>query len=204
MRFQNSADMHFSNKNNSREGIAFAGFISGCHIKRIHMHKTTKGWAAKGKCTMGWFYGFKLHLIINEMGEIIQWQLTPGNVDDRAPLKDSEFTEKLFGKLFADRGHISQNIFEKLFVDDIHMVTKIKKNMKNSLMNLHDKILLRKRSVIETMNDELKNVCNIEHTRHRFVDNFATNHLAGLIAYILLPKKPSVNIEIIDKSKLIA
>ena len=84
------------------------------------------------------------------------------------------------------------------------MVTKIKKNMKNSLMNLHDKILLRKRSVIETVNDELKNVCNIEHTRHRSVDNFATNLLAGLIAYNLLPKKPSMNIEIIDKSKIIA
>lgn len=84
------------------------------------------------------------------------------------------------------------------------MVTKIKKNMKNSLMNLHDKILLRKRSVIETVNDELKNVCNIEHTRHRSVDNFATNLLAGLIAYNLLPKKPSMNIEIIDKSKHIA
>lgn len=76
--------------------------------------------------------------------------------------------------------------------------------MKNSLMNLHNKILLRKRSVIETVNDELKNVCNIEHTRHRSVDNFATNLLAGLIAYNLLLKKPSMNIEIIDKSKLIA
>ena len=119
-------------KNNSREGIAFAGFINESHIKLIHIHKTTKGWAAKGKYTMGWFYRFKLHLIIYEMGEIIQWQLTPENVDNRAPLKDSEFTEKLFGKLFADRGYISQDLFEKLFVDDIHLVTKIKKNMNNS------------------------------------------------------------------------
>ena len=196
--------MYIFQKDKCKADIAFTVFINECHIKRIHMHKTTKGWAAKEKSTMGWFYGFKLHLIINEMGEIIQWQLTPGNVDDRAPLKDSEFTEKLFGKLFADRGYISQDLFEKLFVDDIHLVTKIKKNMKNSMMNLHDKILLRKRSVIETVNDELKNVCNIEHTRHRSVDNFATNLLAGLIAYNLLPKKPSMNIEIIDKSKLIA
>lgn len=157
-----------------------------------------------GKCTMGWFYGFKLHLVINNKGEVIQWQLTPVNVDDRAPLKDSRFTEKLFGKLFADRGYISQGLFQKLFVDDIHMVTKIKKNMKNSLMNLHDKILLRKRSVIKTVNDELKNVCQIEHTRHRSADNLATNLLAGLIAYNLLPKKPSMNIDIMDKSKLIA
>ena len=146
-----------------------------------------------------------LHLlVINDKGEIIQWQLTPGNVDDRAPLKDSRFTEKLFGKLFADRGYISQDLFEMLFVDDIHLVTKIKKNMKNSLMNLYDKLMLRKRSVIETVNDELKNVCQIEHTRHRSIDNFATNLFAGLIAYNLLPKKPAMNLEIIDRSRLIA
>ena len=93
---------------------------------------------------------------------------------------------------------------EMLFVDDIHLVTKIKKNMKNSLMNLYDKILLRKRALVETVNDELKNVCNIEHTRHRSVDNFAVNLLAALIAYNMLPKKTEMNIEIIDKSKLIA
>ena len=117
--------------------------------------------------------------------------------------------------LFADRGYISQELFEALFVDDIHLVTKLKKNMKNSLMNLHDKILLRKRALVETVNDELKNVCQIEHTRHRCIDNFASNLVAGidnfasnlvagLIAYNLLPKKPSLNIDIIDKSRLIA
>ena len=140
------------------------------------------------------------------------WTLTPGNVDDREPLKDKDFTNRLFGKIFADRGYISQELFEELFVDDIHLVTKLKKNMKNSLMNLYDKILLRKRALIETVNDELKNVCNIEHTRHRSIDNFASNliagliayNLAGLIAYNLLPKKPSMNIDIIDKSRLIA
>lgn len=163
-----------------------------------------RGWAQKGKCTMGWFYGFKLHLVINDKGEIIQWLLTPGNVDDREPLKDKEFTKKLFGKLFADRGYISQSLFEELFVDDIHLVTKTKKNMKNSLMSLYDKILLRKRAVIETVNDELKNICQIDHTRHRSVNNFAENLLAGMIAYNFMPKKPSMNIEIIDKSRLIA
>ncbi len=163
-----------------------------------------KGWAAKGKCTMGWFYGFKLHIVINDRGEIIQWTLTPGNVDDREPLKDKDFTQRLFGKIFADRGYISQELFERLFIDDIHLVTKLKKNMKNSLMDLHDKILLRKRAIIETVNDELKNVCHIEHTRHRSIDGFASNLIAGLIAYNLLPKKPSLNIDIIDKSRLIA
>ena len=177
--------------------------LVSCHIKREKQHKTMKGWAAKGKCTMGWFYGFKLHLVINDKGEIIQWMLTPGNVDDREPLKDKKFTEKLFGKLFADRGYISQSLFDLLFVDDLHLITKIKKNMKNSLMHLYDKLLLRKRAVIESVNDELKNICQIEHTRHRSVDNFATNLVAGLIAYNLLPKKPSMNIEIIDKSRIL-
>ena len=178
--------------------------LKSCNIKRAHSHRTMKGWAAKGKCTMGWFYGFKLHIVINDRGEIIQWMLTPGNVDDREPLKDKDFTQRLFGKIFADRGYISQELFESLFIDDIHLVTKLKKNMKNSLMDLHDKILLRKRALIETVNDELKNVCYIEHTRHRSIDGFASNLIAGLIAYNLLPKKPSLNIDIIDKSRLIA
>lgn len=178
--------------------------IVSCHIKRMHMHKTMRGLAAMGKCTMGWFYGFKLHLVINDKGEIIQWMLTPGNTDDRDPLKNEKFMEKLFGKLFADRGYISQDLFEKLFIDDIHLVTKIKKNMKNSLMNIYDKICLRKRAVIETVNDELKNICQIEHTRHRSVDNFVTNLVSALIAYNFMPKKPQMNIEIIDKSRLIA
>ena len=178
--------------------------IVSCHIKRMHMHKTMRGLAAMGKCTMGWFYGFKLHLVINDKGEIIQWMLTPGNTDDRDPLKNEKFMEKLFGKLFADRGYISQDLFEKLFIDDIHLVTKIKKNMKNSLMNIYDKICLRKRAVIETVNDELKNNCQIEHTRHHSVDNFVTNLVSALIAYNFMPKKPQMNIEIIDKSRLIA
>ena len=162
------------------------------------------GWVAKGKCTMGWFYGFKLHIVINDRGEIIQWALTPRNADDREPLKNKDFTQRLFGKIFADRGYISLELFENLFVDDIHLVTKIKKNMKNSLIDLYDRILLRKRVLVETVNDELKNVCNIEHTRHRSIDNFASNLVAGLIAYNLMPKKPSMNIDIIDKSRLIA
>ena len=178
--------------------------LHSCHIKRMYKHKTMRGWAAKGKCTMGWFYGFKLHLIINDKGEIIRWMLTPGNTDDRYPLKNKRFTEKLFGKLFADKGYISQSLFEELFIDDIHLITKLRRNMKNSMMMLQDRIMLRKRSTIETVNDELKNVCHIEHTRHRSIENFLTNLIAALIAYQLMPKKPTMNIEIIDKSRLIA
>ena len=164
-----------------------------CHIKREKIHKTFKGIAVKGHSTIGWFFGFKLHLIINDKGEILDFMLTQGNVDDREPLLGTNLLSKIFGKLFGDKGYISQDLFEKLFIDGIHLVTKIRKNMKNSLMHISDKILIRKRAVIESVNDELKNICQIEHTRHRSLENFLTNLISGLIAYCFLPKKPAIN-----------
>lgn len=150
---------------------------------------------------MGWFYGFKLHLIINDKGEILDFRLTPGNTNDRLPLYGKRFTEKLFGKLVADKGYISQSLFEYLFIEDVHLITHKKKNMKNSLMLQYDKVLLRKRVLIESVNDELKNICQIEHTRHRSIHNFAANLVAGLIAYQTLDKKPSLNLELIKKTE---
>lgn len=176
--------------------------ISVCHIKREHRHKTLRSVAAKGRSTMGWFFGFKLHLIVNDRGEILEFMLTPANTDDREPLSNKAFHERIFGKIFADKGYISQSLFEQLFVDGIHLVTKPRKNMKNSLMLQRDKILLRKRFLIETINDQLKNICQIEHTRHRSLHNFLNNMVAGLIAYSFLPKKPSLNIEIIQNNQI--
>lgn len=164
------------------------------HIKREKQHKTFKNMASKGQCSIGWFYGFKLHLIINDKGEVLDFMITKGNVDDREPLKQYDFHKKIFGKLFGDKGYISKDLFGDLFVDGVHLITKIKKNMKNSLMLLHDKIALKKRALIETVNDELKNICQIEHTRHRSFNNFIANLISGLIAYSFLPKKPSINI----------
>ena len=185
-------------------GISFIDStpIRVCHIKREKQHKVFKGLAAKGQCSMGWFFGFKLHIVINDKGEIIDFLFTQGNTDDRRPLKNKNFHKKLFGKLFGDRGYISQTLFEEMFIDGIHLVTKVRKNMKNSLMLLSDKILLRKRALIECVNDELKNQCQIEHTRHRSVDNFLSNLISGLIAYQFMPKKPSLNMEIIDHKRI--
>lgn len=178
-------------------GISFldSTVLKACHYKREKQNKVFKGIANKGRGTMGWFFGFKLHIVINERGEIIDFLITQGNVDDRQPLKDKAFHDKVFGKIFADRGYIGKDLFEKLFVDGIHLVTKIKKNMKNALMHIYDKILLRKRAVIESVNDILKNQCQIEHTRHRSFDNFITNLIAGLIAYSFYPTKPNINID---------
>jgi len=177
--------------------------IEVCHIKREKRHKVFKGLAAKAKSSMGWFFGFKLHLIINDKGEILDFMFTQANVDDREPLKCNNFHKRIFGKLFGDKGYIGKDLFEQLFIDGVHLVTKIKKNMKNSMMLLQDKIMLRKRSLIETVYDQLKNICQIEHTRHRSFDNFITNLLSGLIAYSFFPKKPSINVDF-ENNRLVA
>jgi Transposase DDE domain len=181
-------------------GISFVDStpIRVCKNKRIFNHKVFKGIAERGKSTMGYFFGFKLHIIVNDRGEMINFVITPGNVDDRQPLKDANFLKKVAGKLFADKGYVSKKLFETLFVDGIQLVTGIRNNMKNQLMSMFDKIMLRKRSIIETINDELKNICQIEHSRHRSFTNFLTNLISGLLAYSFLPKKPSIKYETVE------
>ena len=123
--------------------------------------------------------------------------LTPGNVDDRKPVPT--LAKNLFGKLFGDRGYISQPLFEQLWhLFNLQLITKLRRNMKNRLMPMADKILLRKRAIIETVIDQLKNISQIEHSRHRSPVNYFVNVLAGLIAYSHQPKKPSLRFGDID------
>lgn len=185
-------------------GISFIDStpIRVCHNRRIHSHKVFAGIAQRGHCSIGWFFGFKLHSVINDKGEIIGFVITQGNVDDRNPLLASNILKNVWGKLFGDKGYLSQQLFEALFVDGIHLITKIRSNMKNSLMSLADKILLRKRAIIESVTDELKNICQIEHSRHRSFKNFIVNLISGLIAYSFLPKKPSIQYEIVESNQL--
>jgi hypothetical protein len=178
-------------------GITFVDStkISVCHNKRIFNHKVFRDLARRGKSTMGWFYGFKLHFVCNDRGEIISFFFSPGNTDDRNVEVFNILKKRLFGKLYGDRGYISASLFEMLFNDGIHIVTGIKSNMKNRLMSLYDRIMLRKRSVIETINDELKNICDIEHSRHRSIHNFFMNLIAALGAYCFFDKKPAIRVE---------
>jgi hypothetical protein len=177
-------------------GISFidSTALKVCGNKRISRHRVFEGLATIGKTTMGWFFGFKLHLLINDRGELLGFGLTAGNVDDRQPVE--KLTKNLWGKRFGDKGYISQSLFEKLLKRGVKLVTSIRKNMKNKLIDLQEKILLRKRSLIETVNEQLKNICQIEHTRHRCPVHFVVHLLAGLIAYTRQPKKPSLNIEV--------
>ena len=178
-------------------GISFIDStpIRACKNKRISNNKVFKDIATIGKSTMGWFYGFKLHIIINDKGELLDFVITQANVDDRTPLKQDNFLKKIFGSLYADKGYISKELTSILFDQGLHLVTSIKNNMKNMLMTMRDKILLRKRSVIETINDQLKNIAQAEHSRHRSFGNFITNLVASLIAYSFQEKKPAIKFE---------
>lgn len=177
-------------------GISFVDStsIAVCHNRRIHSHKVFKGFAQRGKTSVGWFYGFKLHVVINHLGELLGMRLTPGNVDDRKPVPS--LVKKLWGNLYGDKGYLSKHLTEVLDGQGLQLITKVRKNMKEKLLPVFDKLMLRKRAVIESVFDQLKNISNIEHSRHRSVNNFLVNLLAGLAAYTFREKKPSLNIEI--------
>lgn len=175
-------------------GISFVDStpLAVCHNRRIEQHRVFTGLAQRGKNSVGWFYGFKLHVIVNDCGDLLACQLTPGNVDDRKPLP--QMAQHLFGKLSGDKGYLSKRLFETLLAQGVELLTPLRKNMKNPLITLSDKWLLRKRAIIETIHDQLKNISQIEHTRHRSGANFLVNLIAGLLAYCHQPKKPSLHL----------
>lgn len=139
-------------------GISFidSSPIRACHIKREKQHKVFKDSATKGQCSLGWFFGFKLHLIINDREEILDFMFPQANVDDRKLLKNENFHKRILGKLFGDKGCLGEDLFEQLFVDGVYLVTKIRKNIKNSLMHLHDKIMLKKEQSLNQSTVNLK------------------------------------------------
>lgn len=163
-----------------------------CENLRIPGHKQFRDLAQRGKTSTGWFFGFKLHLTVNDCGELLSWFLTPGNCDARKPVP--HLAKRLWGKLFGDKGYISNPLKLLLGEQNLELITQAKKNQKNiAPLPIEDKILLRKRAIIETVIDQLKNISQIEHTRHRSFWNFLVNLLAGLIAYSWRARKPALN-----------
>jgi hypothetical protein len=175
-------------------GVSFidSTSIAVCHNRRIHSHKVLRGIAQRGKSSMGWFYGFKLHFVINDQGELTGFAVTPGNVDDRDPEVIANVTKGLFGKLFGDRGYISQKLFEELWARGIQIITKLKHNMQNKLMSIEDKLLLKRRGIVESVGNLFKNFFNLEHTRHRSVKGFFCNIFSCIAAYAFHESKPSL------------
>lgn len=163
-----------------------------CDNRRISSHKGFAGHAERSKTSMGWFYGFKLHLVINHTGDLLDVALTPGNVDDRKPLR--KFAERLHGSLYGDRGYISKNLREALSEQGVNLVYKVRKNMEPLDLSVSDEVLLKKRMLVETVIRELKTQMQVEHSRHRSVENFQVNVFSAFIAYQLLENKPTLNL----------
>ena len=184
-------------------GIAFvdATPLRVCHNRRIPRHKTFAGIAERGKTSVDWFYGFKLHLVIDDRGNLVSFFVTPGNVDERKGL--NKMAKYIKGKLFGDKGYISKALQESLWDKGIQLITKLRRNMKKVALEDFDKILLRKRSLIETVNDQLKNISQLEHSRHRSLVGFMVNVVCALIAYSWQPKKPSLKIQSCNDTALI-
>jgi hypothetical protein len=164
--------------------------IKVCNNIRIPRNKVFRGLAERGKSSMGWFFGFKLHMIVNEKGELLSIQITRGKTNDRVPVKS--LCKGLFGKLYGDKGYLGKKLFKELFEEGVELITNVRSNMKNKILHLSDKLMLRKRFIIETINDQLKNISDIEHTRHRSPVNFLVNLIAGLVSYTYKEKKPAI------------
>ena len=153
--------------------------------------------AQRGKCSNGMVLRMQATFDM-QREELLNFMIMSGDVDDRKPLEYKAFVDLIYGKLVGDKGYIGKNLFEKLFVDGIQLITKLKNNMKGAMMSVSDKVLLRKRAIIETMNNELKNIAQVEHSRHRCFDNFMVNLLGALSAYCFFPKKPTIRVEPVD------
>ena len=194
---------YFSTLKGEPTGIEFidSTSIKVCHNLRIPRHKTFGGIAQRGKGTMGWLYGFKLHLVTNFKGEIVDAKLTTGNVHDTKPVPS--MTKKLSGKLYADKGYISKKLSKTLKDDGVELITTVRKNMKAKAISLWDRAMLSRRFIIETINDQLKNISQIEHSRHRSPNGFMLNMLAGLVAYCLKESKPTLNISDLERNSMV-
>ena len=162
-----------------------------CHNLRERRHKVFKGMAAKGRNSTGWFFGFKLHMLFNTHGEVVRLAITPGNIDDRAPVPD--MLKDISCKSIGDKGYLSKKLFSTLFEQGTTLITKIKKNMKNCLMHVKDKLMLKKRSLVETIFSSMKCLQTLIHSRHRSPINAFSHLLAGLINYQLRSDKPAID-----------
>lgn len=169
-----------------------------CLSNRRYRHKTFKNMAESGKTSVKWFFGFKLHMLINHLGEVISFYITPGNVSDADKEVLQKTTKSILGKLVADKGYLGR--FKDLYDRGITLIHGIRSNMKNKLISIFDKMLLKKRGIIETIFGILKTDFNLEHSRHRSVKGFFINIFTALAAYAFRPEKPMINLE---KSSLV-
>ena len=185
------------------DGISFVDSTRRpvCHNRRIPSHRVfVSKEAERGKTSMEWFYGFKLHLVINSTGDLLGVELTAGNTDDRGPV--AAWAELLWGKLYGDRGYISAPLRQQLASEDVDLLYKVRKSMEPLALSETDEVLLKKRTLIASVIRELKSQTQVDHTRYRSFENFQVNIVSALIAYTYLEKKPSLNLQDLQDSQV--
>ncbi len=182
-------------------GISFIDStpLTVCHNRRIARHRVFAKEAERTKNSLGWFYGFKLHLVINTDGELLSVDFTPANTDDRVPV--AKLARPLFGKLYADKGYICKTLREHLATQGVDLVYKVRKNMDPLPLSDTDVLMLKRRMLVESVIKELKTQTQLQHTRHRSFINFHVNMVSALIAYTYLTEKPSLNLREIQQVK---
>jgi hypothetical protein len=171
-----------------------------CHNKRIKDHKVFKAFAKRGKSSTGWFFGFKLHAVINQYGQLVIFNFTKGNVADNNPDLLQNITKRLNGFLFGDAGYIT-SLKQKFSQRGLELITKLRGNMKPIDLTPLQKHYLRHRGLIEPVFNLMKNHCDIDHSRHRSPQNFLINLWSGLIAYSFLDTFPTMPMYIHKMSK---
>lgn len=161
-----------------------------CHNRRIPNHKVFAGIAKRGKSSTGWFFGFKLHAVVNQFGQLVVFQFTPGDITDNNKDLLEGITAHLKGFLYGDKGYLT-GLKSKFKERGLNLITKVRKNMKKQYLTPEQKYYLKHRGIVESVFDLAKHLCQIEHSRHRKVENFITNALSALLAYTFLDKTPS-------------
>ena len=164
-----------------------------CDTHRINRHKVFAGLAQRGKTSMGWFFGFKLHLVFNNDHEIVALKLTPGNVQDTTPVP--ALTRELTGKLFGDKGCLGQKLAEDLLRRGLTLFTRVRRNMKALPLSLQDKALLNARNMAETIIGQIKEFSSLTLSKHRSVINAVVHIIAAITAYQINPFKPKLNLQ---------
>ncbi len=171
-------------------------FLEVCKNQRIYRHRTFKGLAERGVSSCGWFYGFKLHLITNHLGEPVSFAITKGNISDQNLTK--KLSKNLTGFLFGDKGYLSAKTTAELLKHGLHLITKVRQNMKPKVISEPNKFLLHKRGIIETIFGQLKDFRHLVHTKYRSRINYFTNILSSLLAYMLNPNKTAIHLNRVE------
>ncbi|MFL5253694.1 MAG: IS982 family transposase [Rhodopila sp.] len=161
-----------------------------CHTRRIDRHRVFAGLAGRGKTSLGWFFGFKRHLVFNHQRQIVALKLTPGNVNDTTPVP--QLTRDLIGKLFGDKGYVGQDLARRSLRRGLVLMTRVRRNMKHLPVSFLDKALLNGRNIVETIIGHIKEFSSPRLPKHRSVFNGFTHLTAAVVAYQLnpLPPKP--------------